>query len=186
MWVSIIDRNMIWQVIEDHWVWYLYIYLVRLTTIELGAQILSSSSSTTYNSIKPLRTNHTDKNLPQYQSSLTKNFLSNKLSLKTEHLRSRENQLIRLTCLVSRAYPAARIDLPFDINYRVEKNSTIENSDKTFRTLLVLLITVDRYLHKRSFHCEASQRQFNHDENKQQSNQHRILSNSLQIDVLCK
>jgi len=95
--------------------------------------------------------------------------------------------LIRLTCVISRALPAAYLHFPFDIEYRVEKNSTIQNDDKTYRTILVLTLRINRYLHKRKFHCEAIQTQFINDENKQQQQQqHRILSNILQMDVVCK
>ncbi len=69
----------------------------------------------------------------------------------------------------------------------MEKNSTIENDDKTYRTILVLILRINRYFHKRSFHCEAIQTQLNNHENKQQQQHyHRILSNTLQMDVICK
>lgn len=103
------------------------------------------------------------------------------------HLRLRENQLIRFTCVVSRALPVAYLHFPFDIEYRVEKNSTIQNDDKTYRTILVLILRINRYFHKRTFHCEAIQTQLNNDETKQEQQQyHRILSNQVQMDVVCK
>ena len=94
--------------------------------------------------------------------------------------------MIRLTCIVLRALPAAYIHFPYDIEYRVEKNSTIENDDKTYRTILVLIIRINRFLHKRSFHCEALQEQLNNDDNNKQEQYHRIHSNKLQMDVVCK
>jgi hypothetical protein len=87
--------------------------------------------------------------------------------------------------VVSRALPAAYIHFPFDIEYRVEKNSTIQNDDKTYRTIVVLILRINRSFHKRTFHCEAIQRHLINDENKQQQD-HRILSNSIQMDVVCK
>ncbi len=91
--------------------------------------------------------------------------------------------MIRLTCVVSRALPAAYLYFPFDIEYRVEKNSTIENDDKTYRTIVVLILRINRYFHKRSFYCEAIQTYtINNDTNQH----HQILSNSLQMDVVCK
>ncbi len=94
--------------------------------------------------------------------------------------------MIRVTCVVSRALPAAYIHFPFDIDYRIEKNSTIENDDKTYRTILVFILRINRFFHKRIFHCEAIQTQLINDENKQQQQQHRVLSNTLQTDVVCK
>ncbi len=92
--------------------------------------------------------------------------------------------MIRLTCVVLRALPAAYIHFPFDIEYRVERNSTQENDDKTYRTIVVLILRINRYFHTRTFHCEAIQAHANNDETKQQY--HRILSNSIQMDVICK
>jgi hypothetical protein len=96
----------------------------------------------------------------------------------------RENQLIRLTCVVSRALPAAILHFPFDVDYRIERNSTIENDDKTYRTILVLIVRINRYFHKRQFHCEAIQIQTLNNQNTYE--QIRIRSNALQIDVACK
>lgn len=97
----------------------------------------------------------------------------------------RENQLIRLTCVVTRALPAAYLHFPYDIEYRVEKNITVLNEDKTFRTVLVLLLRINRHLHKRTFHCEATQSELINHENQQQQ-QHRVYSKKLRMDVLCK
>jgi hypothetical protein len=151
--------------------------LVRLTTVELGAQLLSSSDSILIQSF-----NQTDKDL-LHQSSSSAHFLFNSLSSNNGQLRLREHQLIRLTCVVSRALPAAYINFPFDIDYRVEKNSTQENDDKTYRTIVVFILRINRYFHKRTFHCEAIQTHVINDETKQH---HRILSNSIQMDVVCK
>jgi hypothetical protein len=69
----------------------------------------------------------------------------------------------------------------------VEKNSTIQNDDKTYRTILVLTLRINRSFHKRIFHCEAIQTQIINDENKQQQPPpRRVLSNTLQMDVACK
>jgi len=76
------------------------------------------------------------------------------------------------------------LNFPFDIDYRIERNSTIENDDKTYRTILVLILRINRYFHKRLFHCEAIQKQIIKNENKQE--QLRIRSNTLQMDVACK
>ncbi|CAF0811340.1 unnamed protein product [Rotaria sordida] len=155
---------------------------VRLTTVELGAQLLSSYDSTISHT-----SNQTDKNL-LHQSSSPTHILLNTLSSNNEHIRLRENQLIRLTCVVIRALPAAYIHFPFDIEYRIEKNSTILNDDKTYRTILVLILRINRYFHKRIFHCEATQSELINDENQQQQQrqqqQHRILSKKLHMDVL--
>jgi hypothetical protein len=86
--------------------------------------------------------------------------------------------------VVSRALPAVSLYFPFDIDYRVERNSTIENDDKTYRTILVLILRINRFFHKRIFHCEAIQTQIINNENEQK--QYRALSNSLQMDVACK
>lgn len=96
----------------------------------------------------------------------------------------REHQLIRLTCVVSRALPAAILHFPFDIDYHIERNSTTENDDNTYRTILVLILRINRYYHKRLFHCEATQSLNNDNEN--QHEHYRILSNILQMDVACK
>jgi hypothetical protein len=140
--------------------------LVRLTTVELGAQLLSS-----YDLINDHIINQTD-----LQQSLTPN---------NGYLNLRENQLIRLTCIVSRALPAAILHFPFDIDYRVERNSTIENDDKTYQSILVLILRINRFLHKRIFHCQATQLEIVNNEYKQDKYL-RILSNTLQIDVACK
>lgn len=96
----------------------------------------------------------------------------------------RENQLIRLTCVVSRAFPAAILHFPFDIDYHIERNSTIENDDKTYRSILVINLRINRHFHKRIFHCEATQQQISNNENNQE--QYRVFSNILQMDVACK
>ena len=67
----------------------------------------------------------------------------------------------------------------------MERNSTIENDDKTYRTILVLILRVNRYLHKRTFHCQATQLQIINNESKQEKFL-RILSNTLKMDVACK
>ncbi|CAF0988277.1 unnamed protein product [Adineta steineri] len=151
---------------------------VRLTTVELGAQLLSSHDSTiTYTS------NQTDKDL-FHQSSSSTHLLFYSLLSNNGQIRLRENQLIRITCVVSRALPAAYIYFPFDIEYRVEKNSTIENDDKTYRTILIITLRINRHFHQRLFHCEASQTQFINDENKQEQQSPPILSNKFQTDVV--
>ncbi|CAF3221358.1 unnamed protein product [Rotaria sp. Silwood2] len=150
---------------------------VRLTTVELGAQLLSSYDSTISHT-----SNQTDKNL-LHQSSSATHIPFNTLSSNSEHIRLRENQLIRLTCVVTRALPAAYIHFPFDIEYRVEKNSTTLNDDKTYRTIVILILRINRHFHKRIFHCEAIQSETINDE-KQQQQQNRILSKKLHIDVL--
>jgi hypothetical protein len=142
--------------------------LVRLTTVELGTQLISS-----YDSINEYIPNQTDPNL-----------LHQSLILNNGRIHLRENQLIRLTCVVSRALPAASLHFPFDIDYRIERNSTIENNDKTYRTILVLILRINRSFQKHIFHCEATQRQIINNDNK--PNQLRILSNTLQMDVACK
>jgi hypothetical protein len=144
------------------------IFLVRLTTVELGIQYITS-----YDLTNDYISNQTDHNLP-HQSLISNN----------RHINLRENQLIRLTCVVSRALPAACLHFPFDIDYRIERNSTIENVDKTYRTILVLILRINRYFHQRLFHCEATQIQIINNENKQE--QIRIRSNTLQMDVACK
>jgi hypothetical protein len=119
----------------------------------------------------------------------------NSLPSNNGHVRLREHQLIRLTCVVARALPAVQLFFPFDIDYRVEKNSSSENDDKTYRTVLVLLLHIHRSFHRRSFHCEAIQSQLSNNENKyNEANEqqqvlpptNRVLSNTLQMDVLCK
>ncbi|CAF4568039.1 unnamed protein product [Rotaria sp. Silwood1] len=151
---------------------------VRLTTVELGAQLLSSYDSTISHT-----SNQTDKNLLHQSSSATQ-ISSNTLSLNSEHIRLRENQLIRLTCVVTRALPAAYIHFPFDIEYRVEKNSTTLNDDKTYRTIVVLILRINRHFHKRLFHCEGIQSESINNENQQQQKQNRILSKKLHMDVV--
>lgn len=154
--------------------------LVRLTTIEVGAQILSYDSAISHT------LNQTDKNL-LYQSSSLAHSHFNALQSNSDHIRLRDNQLIRITCVVTRALPAAYLHFPFDVEYRVEKNSTTLNDDKTFRTVLVLNLRVNRHFHKRQYHCEASQTQIINDENQQQQQQeHRVSSKKLQMDVVCK
>ena len=150
--------------------------LVHLTTVELGAQLLSSYDSTITHT-----SNQTDNNL-LHQSSSSTHFHFNSLSSNNGQLRLRENQLIRLTCVVSRALPAASLHFPFDIEYSTERNSTIQNDDKTYRTILVLTLRINRHFHKRTFHCEAIQTQLINDGNKQ----YRKLSNTLEMDVVCK
>jgi hypothetical protein len=155
-----------------------------VTTVELGAQLLSS-----YDSSVVHVANQTDTNLVLHQSSSSTHFLFNSLPSNHGHIRLREHQLIRLTCVVSRALPAAHLHFPFDIDYRIEKNSTIENIDRTYRTILVLILHIHRSFHRRHFHCEAIQSQLNNHENKQLQTleqHHRVLSNTLQMDVVCK
>jgi len=132
--------------------------LVRLTTVELGVQYES-----------------TNEYLPQTNLSYQSLLLNNRF------ISLRENQYIRLTCVVSRAYPAATLHFPFDVDYRLERNTTIENDDQTYRTILVLIIRITRQLHKRLFHCQATQIT-----NDKQNEQIRIHSNTLQMDVACK
>ena len=140
--------------------------------------MLSSSETTFIQS-----SNQTDRDLPRQSST---QFLFNSIASNNGQLRLRENQLIRLTCVVSRALPAASIHFPFDIDYRLERNSTIENDDRTYRTIVVLILRINRFYHRRSFFCEAIQNDPINDEKKQQQQQHRIRSNSLQMDVVCK
>ena len=161
-----------------------FFFLVRLNTVEVGAQLISPYESSFGHS-----TNQTDKNLLFHQSSSSAHFLFNSLDANNGPLRLREHQLIRLTCVVSRALPAAHLHFPFDVDYRVEKNSTIENDDKTYRTILVLILRIHRSFHQRPFLCEATQSQLTNNENKQaeqSSLEHRVFSNSLQMDVVCK
>ena len=127
--------------------------LVRLSSVELGVQ---------YQFHDDHWLNRTDRNHSQRLLNL------------------RENQLIRLTCVVSRASPAVSLHFPFDVDYRIERNSTIENDDQTYRTILVLILRINRYYHQRLFFCQAIQHQIRHDE------QIRIRSNVLQINVACK
>ncbi|CAF0986525.1 unnamed protein product [Rotaria magnacalcarata] len=141
------------------------IVMVRLTTVELGAQLISS-----HDSINDYISNQTDHNL-----------LHQSLRSYNGSIYLREHQLIRLTCVVSRALPAAILHFPFDIDYHIERNSTIENDDNTYRTILVLILRINRYYHKRIFHCEATQSSNNNNET--QYEQHRILSNILQMDI---
>lgn len=137
--------------------------------------------------------NQTDKNHHHHHQSSSGHFLFNSLLSNSGPIRLREHQLIRLTCVVSRALPAVHLHFPFDdIDYRVEKNSSIENDDKTYRTILILILRIHRSLHQRRFHCEAIQSQLTNNENKPaeqpsvQLEQHRVLSNNLQLDVVCK
>ncbi|CAF1583519.1 unnamed protein product [Adineta ricciae] len=161
---------------------------IRLTTVELAAQLL-----TTHDSAISSVSNQTDKDL-SHQSSSSNHFLFYSLLSNNGHIRLRENQLIRLTCVVSRALPAAIIHFPFDIDYRVEKNTTLENDDQTYRTIVIIILRLNRFFHKRTFHCEAVQSQLIGDENKQdqqqqgeeQQPQHQVLSNTFQTDVVCK
>ena len=106
---------------------------MRLTTVELGTQFVSS-----YDANNDYLPNKTDDNL--FHQSLTSN---------NEYIHLRENQLIRLTCVVSRALPAAILHFPFEIDYRTLRNSTIENADQTYRTILVLILRINRYYHQR-------------------------------------
>lgn len=129
------------------------IVLVRLSSVELGVQYESNDNHWL---------NQTDRNHSQ------------------RLLKLRENQLIRLTCVVSRALPAAILHFPFDVDYRIERNSTIENDDQTYRSILVLILRINRYFHQRLFFCQAIQYPIQQDE------QIRIRSNVLQIDVACK
>jgi hypothetical protein len=133
-----------------------HFFVVRLTTVELGIQY----------------------------DSTNQNFSYQLLTGNNRFINLRENQLIRLTCVVSRALPAAILHFPFDIDYRLERNSTIENDDQTYRTILVLIIRIHRNFHQRLFSCQATQLQISNDENKQE--QIRIRSNILQMDVACK
>ncbi|CAF3767718.1 unnamed protein product [Rotaria sordida] len=142
------------------------IVIVRLITVEFIGQLISS-----YNSINDHISNQTDHNL-----------LSQSLRLNNGSIYLHEHQLIRFTCVVLRALPAVSLHFPFHIDYHIEKNSTIENDDKTYRTILILIIRINRYFHKRIFHCEAIQKHLNNNNEKQQE-QHRILSNILQMDV---
>ncbi|CAF1365858.1 unnamed protein product [Adineta steineri] len=139
--------------------------IVHLTTVELGTQLITSYDSTTDHKL-----NQTDSNLLQHS-----------IILNNGHIQIHENQLIRLTCVVSRALPAAILYFPFDIDYRIEKNITIENDDKTYRTILVIILRINRHLHKRIFHCQAIQNSKINNGNNQK--QLRILSNTLQMDV---
>lgn len=139
--------------------------LVRLKTVEFGAQLISS-----YNSINDYISNKTDDNI-SHQSLRSSN----------GSIYLREHQLIRLTCVVARALPLAILDFPYNIEYHTERNSTIENDDNTYRTILVLIVRVNRHFHKRIFHCEATQIL-----NDNESEQNRILSNAVQFDVSCK
>ncbi|CAF3351027.1 unnamed protein product [Rotaria socialis] len=152
---------------------------VRLATVELGVQLLSS-----YDSPISHTSNQTDKNLlHQSSSSLPNHTLFNSLSSNNDHIRLRENQLIRITCVVTRSLPTAYLHFPYDIEYRIEKNSTILNDDKTYRTILVLVLRINRSFHKRIFQCEATQTELINHENQQQHH-HRIYSNKLWLDVL--
>ena len=124
---------------------------MRLTTVELGVQYDHPTNANTSSRLANARL-----------------------------LNLRENQFLRLTCVVSRALPAALLHFPFDVDYRLERNSTIENDDRTYRTILVLIVRIDRFFHQRHFHCEAIQiPTLNHEHI-------RIRSNALQIDVACK
>lgn len=136
--------------------------------MEFGAQLITNQDST-----RDLPSNVTSPNLIQQS-----------LKLNNGHIHIRENQLIRFTCVVARALPAATLQFPFDIDYRVERNSTIENIDKTYRTILVLILRANRSLHKRTFHCQAIQ--IPSIKSEQHAPQLRILSNTLQLDVACK
>ena len=126
--------------------------------------------------------NQTDKD--HFHQSSSRHILFNSLLFNSGRIRFRENQLIRLTCVVARALPIAYLYFPFDIEYRIEKNLTILNDDKTYRTILVLVLLVSRNYHGQLFHCEAIQRQVINDENQQQHC--RVLSNKLEMDVVCK
>ncbi|CAF1279939.1 unnamed protein product [Adineta ricciae] len=139
--------------------------IVRPLTVELGAQLIINQDSS-----RDLPSNATSPNLIQQS-----------LKLNNGHIHIRENQLIRFTCVVARALPAATLHFPFDIDYRVERNSTIENNDKTYRTILVLILRINRPLHKRTLHCQAVQTPSIKSE--QHAPQLRILSNTLQLDV---
>ena len=142
--------------------------LVRPLTVELGAQLITNQDSS--------------RDLPSNATSSS--FIQQSLKLNNGHIHIRENQLIRFTCVVARALPAATLHFPFDIDYRVERNSTIANNDKTYRTILVLILRINRPLHKRTLHCQAIQTPSIKSE--QHAPQLRILSNTLQLDVACK
>ena len=145
-----------------------FFFLVRLTAVEIGIQFISPSDSI-YNYVS----NQTDYNL------LYRSLRSNNGSIQLH-----ENQLIRLTCAVLRALPAVSLHFPFGIDHRIERNLTIENNDKTYRTILVLILRIHRHFHKRLFHCEASQIETINNEKKQKSR--RVRSNIIQMDVACK
>ena len=60
---------------------------------------------------------------------------------------------------------------------------------------MIIILRLNRFFHKRTFHCEAVQSQLIDDENKQDQQQqeeeehqpqHRVLSNTFQTDVVCK
>lgn len=105
--------------------------LVVLSTIEIGAQIVSSD-----------------------EYSFNKSSIPSKSRVDL-----RENQFLRLTCVVSRARPAAAIDFSRDVDFRLERNSTIENDDQTFRTIVVVTIRVNRSHDQRSIFCRANQKE---------------------------
>jgi hypothetical protein len=132
-----------------------------LTTVELGVQFVSSDESISIDSLSTR--NHT-------QSSDSKH----------GYIHVRENQLIRLTCVVSRARPAASLHFPFDIDYQLERNSTSQNDDQTYRTILVLILRIHRRQHQGLFYCQAIQHH-NHTDD-----EHHSRSNTLSMDVSCK
>ena len=122
--------------------------LVRLNNVQFGLQSLSSDS-----------------------------FLSNdnaSLSSRRSYIHLREDQLIRLTCVVARARPAAILSFPFDLDYQLERNSSEENNDQTYRSILVFIVRLDRRHHRKHFFCQAQQ------------NESVIRSNDLFFDVACK
>ena len=166
-------------------------FLVRLTSVELGAQLLSPYESSLHSSSS---LNYTEKT---HQSSSTNHFLVQPLTTSDHgQIRLREHQYLRVTCVVARALPAVTLTFPFDIDYRIEKNLTSQNDDQTYRTILVLILHIHRSHHRRQFHCEATQNQLNSNDGLESvspsvteqaySVQHRVLSNTLQMDVLCK
>ena len=138
--------------------------------MELGAQFLSSDESIIDPLSPPPSSSNQTKKQAFHQSSSSNN----------GYVHLREHQLLRLTCVVARARPAASLHFPFDIDYRLERNSTTENNDQTFRTILVLTIPVDRRHHQRLFFCQAIQR-----DSPLHEDQH-VRSNTLLMDVACK
>ena len=161
-----------------------------MTSVELGAQLISPYESSLHSSSS---LNHTEKT---HQSSSTNHFLVQPLTTSDYgQIRLREHQYLRVTCVVARALPAVTLTFPFDIDYRIEKNITSQNDDQTYRTILVLVLHIHRSYHRRQFHCEATQNQLNSNDGLESvspateqvySVQHRVLSNTLQMDVLCK
>ena len=91
------------------------------------------------------------------------------------HIDLRENQVLRITCAVGRARPAAYLSFSSTIDYRIERNSTIENDDQTYRTVLVVIIRVNRSHDQRLIYCQGNQ-----------NDDLLVRSNPLLINVACK